>query len=168
MTTGAYLKEVREQYEAYPYPHRDPEDEKGRLLHTWQDNLAQLNHYCYRGRNGFTGPLRVLVAGGGTGDAVIFLAEQLRRVDAEVVYLDISRSSMEVARKRAEVRKLGNIRCIHGSLLEIPALGLGKFDYITCTGVLYHLEDPEDGLNKLRSVLAPDGVLGVMVYGKYG
>ena len=168
MTSGSYLKEVREQYETYPYPHRDPEEEKRRLLYTWQDNLAQINHYCYRGKNAFKAPLRVLVAGGGTGDAVVFLAEQLRNADAEVVYLDISRSSMEVAQKRAEVRRLGNITWIHGSLLDIPALGLGKFEYITCTGVLHHLQDPEDGLNKLLSVLAPGGVLGVMVYGKYG
>ena len=168
MTSGSYLKEVRRQYEIYPYPHRDPEDEKRRLLYTWQDNLAQINHYCYRGENAFKASLRVLVAGGGTGDAVVFLAEQLRRADAEVVYLDISRSSMEIAQRRAEVRKLSNITWIHGSLLDIPALALGEFEYITCTGVLHHLQDPEDGLNKLLSVLAPGGVLGIMVYGKYG
>jgi 2-polyprenyl-3-methyl-5-hydroxy-6-metoxy-1,4-benzoquinol methylase len=168
MTAGSYLKEVREQYETYPYPHRDPEDEKTRLLYTWQDDLAQINHYCYRGKNAFKDPLRVLVAGGGTGDAVVFLAEQLRNADAEVVYLDISRSSMEIAQKRAEVRKLSNITWVHGSLLEISALNLGEFGYITCSGVLHHLQDPEDGLDKLRSVLAPGGALSIMVYGKYG
>jgi len=168
MTTGSYLKQVREQYETYPYPDRNPEDEKRRLLYTWQDNLAQINHYCHQGKNAFKGSLRVFVAGGGTGDAVIFLAEQLRNADAEVVYLDISRSSMEIAQKRAEMRRLDNITWIHGSLLEIPALNLGEFDYISCTGVLHHLQDPEDGLNKLRSVLAPGGVLGIMVYGRYG
>ncbi len=168
METGAYSSRVREQYEAYPYPERNPQDEKQRLLFTWLDSLAQINHYCYQGKNAFKGPFRVLVAGGGTGDATIFLAEQLRNAGGEVAYLDISRSSMEIARKRAEIRKLSNIAWVQASLLELPTLNLGKFDYISCTGVLHHLQDPEDGLKQLRSVLAPGGALSIMVYGRYG
>jgi len=168
MATATYSSRVHEQYETFPYPERNPEDEKRRLLFTWLDSLAQINHYCYQGKNAFRGPSRVLVAGGGTGDATIFLAEQLRNARAEVVYLDISRSSMEIARKRAEIRKLTNIAWVHASLLELPALNLGKFDYISCTGVLHHLQDPEDGLSKLQSALAPGGALSIMVYGKYG
>ena len=45
---------------------------------------------------------------------------------------------------------------------------LGEFDYINCSGVLHHLEHPEEGAKALASVLAPHGVLGVMVYGELG
>ena len=101
-----YLRDVRNQYEAYPYPLRDPEDEKKRLLTTEDSFLAKINHYCYAGRQDFHN-FRALVAGGGTGSAAIFLAEQLRERDcSEVVYLDISEKSMEVAQKRAAIRGL--------------------------------------------------------------
>jgi len=45
------------------------------------------------------------VAGGGTGDHTIFLAEQLREYDASVTCIDISRASLEIARKRGRIRK---------------------------------------------------------------
>jgi SAM-dependent methyltransferase len=66
------------------------------------------------------------------------------------------------------VRGLDNIRFITGSLLDLPALGLGRFDYIDCCGVLHHLADPAAGLAALAEALAPDGGMGVMVYGALG
>ena len=162
------LTAVRNQYEAYPYPERDPESERRVLFHTWGDYLAQINHYCFRGRKSFAAPMRVLVAGGGTGDATIFLAEQLRSSGTEIVYLDMSRSSIEIAKKRAEIRGLHGITWIHASLLDLPALKLGTFDYINCSGVLHHLQDPVSGLRALQSVLAPGGAIKIMVYGRYG
>jgi ubiquinone/menaquinone biosynthesis C-methylase UbiE len=165
---GSISGAVRDQYEAYPYPERDPESEKRLLHHTWGDYLAQINHYCFRGKNSFTAPSRILVAGGGTGDATIFLAEQLRDSGSEIVYLDFSLNSLAIARKRAEVRELRNIEWVHGSLLDLPALNLGRFDYINCSGVLHHLQDPVAGLQALQSVLAPGGAIKVMVYGTYG
>src|SRR5690348_2765115 len=83
-----YLPEVRAQYEDYPYPARDPADEKRRLIPPVIDCLDALNHYCFSGRKDFRKDFRVLVAGGGTGDSVVFLAEQLRGTKAEIVYLD--------------------------------------------------------------------------------
>jgi SAM-dependent methyltransferase len=159
---------VREQYEAYPYPHRDPEDEKARFLSTWPEQLAQINHYCFGGRQDFRRGFRVLTAGGGTGDATIYLAEQLRDTDAELVYVDESGASLKIAQKRAAVRKLRNIRFIHASLLDLPGRGMDGFDYISCTGVLHHLENPEAGLDALLAVLAPGGAMNLLVYGRYG
>ena len=48
-----YLGEVKEQYENYPYPPRNPEDEKKRLIYTSVDPLAKINHYCFRGKRHF-------------------------------------------------------------------------------------------------------------------
>ena len=73
-----YAPNVRAQYEDYPFPLRDPRDESKRLVVTELDCLAKLNHYCFGGRQGFSDEFRVLVAGGGTGDHTIFLAERLR------------------------------------------------------------------------------------------
>ena len=163
-----YIPQVREQYEQFPYPPRDPNNEKTWLITTWLDDLAMINHYCFAGRQTFQDRFRVLVAGGGTGDATIFLAHQLRDTNAEIVHVDISLASIEIARQRAEIRNLHNITWINESLLSIPELGLGKFDYINCIGVLHHLEDPDAGLRALLPVLKDSGAMGVMVYGKYG
>jgi len=168
MSEAAYLKDVRNQYEQYPYPARDPKDERNRLLPTVCEQLPMLNFYCYGGRQDFRNGYRVLTAGGGTGDATLFIAEQLDGRNAEIIHLDVSEASINVAKARAEARGLDNIRFLHGSLLEVAKLGLGTFDYINCTGVLHHLENPLAGLNALNAVLKDDGVMGIMVYGTYG
>src|SRR5262245_18572764 len=159
---------VRSQYEHLPYPHRDPENERRELRRTWLDDLPMIAHYGYGGAQPFQQGFRVLVAGGGTGDGTIFLAEQVRNTDAEVVHLDLSSARRTLAQKRAEIRGLKNIRWMHESLLDLPRLGLRTFDYINCVGVLHHLDDPDAGLKALLGVLKDDGVLGLMVYALYG
>jgi len=163
-----YAPHVRAQYEDFPFPHRNPRDEARRLVVAEQDTLAKINHYCFGGRQRFDAGFRVLVAGGGTGDHTIFLAEQLRDLDAGVTYLDISQTSLEMARGRARARGLENIAWHHGSILDLPALELGPFDLISCTGVLHHLPDPQAGLAALRRVLAPEGAMSLMLYGRFG
>ena len=110
------------------------------------------------------------MAGGGTGDATIMLAQQLADAGTggEVTYLDLSDAALEVAKSRAEARSLANITFTQGSLLELPARGDRPYDYIDCCGVLHHLEDPLAGLKALKSVLADDGGMGLMVYGALG
>lgn len=164
-----YLPEVRNQYEALPYPPVNPEDDRQRLVKTWLEDLPMINHYGFAGKQSFTHGFRALVAGGGTGDATIFLAEQLRATDAQIVHLDMSMASIAIAQRRAEIRGLTNITWIHDSLLNLPQLGLEPFDYINCSGVLHHLADPDLGLKALRSVLKTDtGVIGLMVYATTG
>jgi SAM-dependent methyltransferase len=160
---------VRRQYEYLPYPHRDPQEERQRLLITGLDDLNAVNHYCYRGRRNFHAGFRALIAGGGTGDSVVFLAEQLRHTRAELVYIDLSEASQAVCRRRLQMRGLEQrVHWIHGSLLDLPTMGLGKFDFINCSGVLHHLASPPAGLAALRAVLKDDGALALMVYGQYG
>jgi len=162
------LPEVRALYEALPYPPRDPEDERKRLVTTWVDDLPMISHYGFGGRARFDASFRALVAGGGTGDATIYLAEQLRSTGAQVVHLDFSGASTAIARRRAEIRGLENIRFVEASLLELPALGLGRFDYVNCVGVLHHLADPNAGLEALLAALGAEGAMGLMVYGTVG
>ena len=131
---------VRAQYEAYPYPARDPQDERRRLVTGSPSHLLEIEHSLFAGRIDRTRPFRALVAGGGTGDGAIMLAQQLadRGIAGEVVHLDLSTASRRVAEARAAVRGLANLRFVTGSLLD--AATLGRFDYIDCCGVLHHLE----------------------------
>ncbi len=163
-------RRVRSQYQSYPYPERKPADERKRLIEGSPSNLAEVNHYVFGGRRDLTVPLRALVAGGGTGDAAIMLAQHMSdaNVPGEVVHLDLSGPSQEIARARADVRGLSNIRFIEGSLLDASEVAPGPWDYIDCCGVLHHLEDPDAGLAALAGVLSPEGGMGVMVYGELG
>jgi SAM-dependent methyltransferase len=165
-----YLPEVRNQYEALPYPPCNPQDDHKRLVRTWLEDLPMINHYCFAGKQSFQNGFRALVAGGGTGDATIFLAEQLRHTDAHIVHLDMSTASIALAKERAQIRGLVNITWVHDSLLNLPALAaeLGTFDYINCSGVLHHLADPDLGFKALLSVLKKDGAIGLMVYATTG
>ncbi len=168
MDESKIISAVKQQYEALPYPPRNPGDEKSRLLRTVGDSLTELNHYCFKGQRNFDRDFRCLVAGGGTGDSVIYLAEQLRGTSAEIVYLDMSAASRRIAEQRAEVRGLTNITWLTESLLSIPELDIGKFDYINCSGVLHHLNDPVEGSRALASALKDDGAMYLMVYAEYG
>ena len=80
----------------------------------------------------------------------------------------MTEASLAVARERARIRGLENIRWVHGSLLDVASFGVGKFDYITCLGVLHHLPDPDAGIRALESVLAKDGGVAIMLYGAVG
>ena len=161
---------VRAQYEALPYPPRDPADEARRLVVGTPSHYLEINHYLYAGRRDFRQPFRALIAGGGTGDACIMLAQQLadQRCPAEIVHLDVSAASRAVCEARVAARGLRTVRFVTGSLLDLPGMGLGAFDYIDCTGVLHHLADPLAGMRALAGALAPEGGMGVMMYGEYG
>jgi len=162
------LPAVKDQYERFPYPLRDAAEEKQRIVRTWLDDLPMINQYCFGGRRKFDKGFRALVAGAGTGDGTIYLAEQLRATDAEIVHVDISARSNDIARARAELRELRNIRWINGSLLSLSRDDLGVFDYINCVGVLHHLDDPEAGMSALLPLRAEGGAFGIMVYAQYG
>jgi SAM-dependent methyltransferase len=158
------------QYEAFPYPRRDPRDEVRRLIVGSPGHLREIDHWIFGSLRPASRPLRALFAGGGTGDGTLMLAQQMTTAGraGSVAWLDRSAASLKIAQARAEARKLRNISWESGSLLDLPSSGLGPFDYIDCCGVLHHLPDPAEGLHALTSVLAPDGGLGLMVYAPHG
>lgn len=161
---------VRAQYEDLPYPERNPEDEKARISLANVEAPDRMNHYCFNGSKDFSKKIRVLIAGGGTGDSLIQWAVALRNNPAaEIIYIDFSVASRKIAEERLKVRNLEHkATLITDSLLNIPNLNLGKFDIINCSGVLHHLEDPEAGLKVLADSLDDNGAMVVMLYGKYG
>ncbi len=167
--TDATDARLAAQYEAYPYPARDPADEARRLVVGSPSHLREIDHWVFGAARPATSPMNVLVAGGGTGDGTIMLAQQMAAAGrpGRVTYLDRSSTATGIARVRARARGL-DIAWHEGSLLDLPGSGLGPFDYIDCCGVLHHLPDPAQGLAALLGVLAPGGGLGLMVYAPYG
>ena len=168
--TDATDAHLAAQYEAFPYPERHPRDEAKRLVTGSPSHLREVDYWVFGAQRPKSIPLRALVAGGGTGDGTIMLAAHMARDGraGSVTYLDRSEAALRVARARAEARGLTNIDFRQGSLLDLPTLGLGEFDYIDCCGVLHHLPDPAEGLQALLSALAPGGGMGLMVYAPHG
>ncbi len=168
--TDATDKQLADQYEAYPYPRRDPRDEAKRLIVGSPSHLREIDHWIFGATRPASQPLRALIAGGGTGDGTLMLATQMSRLGraGTVTWLDRSSAALRIAQDRAAVRGLTNIVWEQRSILDLPSSGLEPFDYIDCCGVLHHLPDPAQGLRALLSVLAPGGGLGLMVYAPHG
>lgn len=162
------MSDVTAQYDAYPYPARDPADEAKRLVTGSPSHPLEIDHFLFGGRRDWNEPFKVLIAGGGTGDALIQLAQVLTSAGKpyEITYLDLSAKARQIAEARAAARGLKNIQFVTGSLLN--AVEYGMFDYIDCCGVLHHLEDPQAGFDALAGALKATGGMGLMVYAPYG
>ena len=158
---------VKRQYEAYPYPARDPAKETEELIVGSPSHPLEIDHFIFGGKRDWTQPTRILVAGGGTGDALVMMAQVFADWGANVDlhYLDMSEASRKIAEARMAARGL-TATWHTGDLLTAP--DIGPFDYIDCCGVLHHLPDPDAGAAALAKALAPGGGIGAMVYAPYG
>ena len=112
-------------------------------------------------------PLRILDAGCGTGVSTDYLAHL--NPGAEILAVDISPGTLEVARER--LRRSGGheqatVRIENRSLLELQ--GEAPFDYINSVGVLHHLRQPEAGLKALAALLKPGALLHLFLYADGG
>jgi SAM-dependent methyltransferase len=133
------------------------------------DDLDALNFYCFGGRRSFSDGFRALVVGRGTSQSVIDLAEQLRGTGAVVVYVDESEQAIDIAQDHAKTRGVcDDIEWIQAAPLDLVGIELESFDYINCCGMLERNPEPAAALQLLKSILKPDGALGLSFQGKYG
>ena len=159
---------LAEHYDAYPYPERDPAEERRRLITGSPSHPLEIDHALWGGRRDWSRPLRALVAGGGTGDGLIQLAQVLKSAGAptEITYLDLSASARADAEERARVRGLRH-RVPH----RIAARGRGA-RALRLHRLLRRAAPsapiPRRGSAALRAALAPGGGMGLMVYAPYG
>lgn len=152
---------VARQYEqwAYPAPIGDMAEAVGKGFVQLSDPALVGRLYWPR-RSSFEN-LDILVAGCGTHQAAYFA---YRHPTCRVLGLDLSQASLAHQKYLAEKHGLANLELVQMDLLDVAALNR-RFDLIVSTGVLHHLPDPDAGLRALGSVLAPDGVMSLMVYG---
>jgi SAM-dependent methyltransferase len=155
--------EMRVFYENHPYPaplrdldrhrelYRNPDRRRAWSLLLWPAEKPPANR-------------EILVAGCGTLQAAI---HALREPDAHVTAIDISDVSLRHTRELQGKYDLRNLELHRLAIENVGELGR-VFDQIVCTGVLHHLPDPDIGLASLRSVLAPNGAMHLMVYASYG
>jgi tetratricopeptide (TPR) repeat protein/SAM-dependent methyltransferase len=151
---------VRHQYEEMPYPRWVKTPSLG--------NPPTIDWYL---RSQFpAAPLRpvqraetldVLVAGCGTGQHAVETAQ--RFAGARVLAIDLSRTSLAYATRKSREARLRNIEYAQADILNLGSLN-ASFDVIESSGVLHHLDDPQQGWRVLVSLLRPGGVMHIGLY----
>jgi SAM-dependent methyltransferase len=151
---------IKEQYTRYPYLSYDVVDDEfapnAIKLHEPFLTKKEINHYIKKDIND------ILSVGFGGGAEVIKLA--LEFPDARITAIEISKFSCAILKKRLKKYNIDNVDIQLKSLYKVK----GSYDFITCSGVLHYLQNPDKGLNKLKSVLKDDGGILLMLYGKVG
>ena len=150
-------------YERYPYP--QPIESLDNYRQRWQDpQRRRADHHLFEPAKPYREDLRILIAGCGTSQAA---KHAVRWPAARVSGIDFSATSVRCTEELKRKYELHNLQVRQLPLERAGELGT-RFDQIVCTGVLHHLADPEAGLQALRDVLKPDGVMHLMVYAPYG
>ena len=154
---------VKNQYEKNPYP-------KWRFTNyysTYKDSLQSiLNNDISPNKIlsvKVSNPLRILVAGCGTGYQLIYTS---RYKNCEITAIDLSRASLSYAKRKANEYGMNNVSFYEMDLLDIHLLNT-TYDVILCSGVLHHMEDPDLGLKSLLKCLNINGFIQLALYSKY-
>lgn len=108
--------------------------------------------------------LDIMIAGGGSNQAAVFAYTNR---SASVVAVDVSQRSLDHLQYLKDKFGLWNLE-LHQAPIEELSSSKRKFDLIVSTDVLHLLPDPLAGMKALKACLRRDGVLGVMLYAKYG
>jgi len=77
--------------------------------------------------------------------------------------VDISHNSLSYAKSMAERYQLDNVEFLQADILQLEALER-EFDIIECSGVLHHMDNPLQGAQCLKNILAPKGLLKIGLY----
>ena len=104
---------------------------------------------------------QILVAGCGTGREAATVARSAP--DAHVTAIDLSATSLAYARERCA--HLPNLTFRQHDIDAVADLGMA-FDYISTSGVLHCLPDPEAGWARLAACLKPGGSMRVALYSR--
>jgi 2-polyprenyl-3-methyl-5-hydroxy-6-metoxy-1,4-benzoquinol methylase len=105
---------------------------------------------------------RIWVAGCGMNQA---LHTALKFPSASVIGSDVSSSSLEMCRRNAAQLGVTNLDLREETINEAPYRE--QFDYVICTGVIHHNENPRRTLERLVGAMTPHGVLELMVYNRF-
>ncbi|HEX3313783.1 MAG TPA: class I SAM-dependent methyltransferase [Gemmataceae bacterium] len=128
------------------------------------DDLRKMHWALWPAAAAIRDDLRILVAGCGSMAAACYAYRYSR---AQVTGIDLSSASLAHEERLKERHSLDNLTLRQMSLEAAKSLG-SEYDFIASAGVLHHMRDPVAGLRALGEVLAPDGVISLMVYARYG
>ncbi|AFY72376.1 methyltransferase family protein [Synechococcus sp. PCC 7502] len=158
---------VSHLYDTFPFP-PDPLLDEAPPGYNWRWSWQGAFGFCTNGLAATKKP-RILDAGCGSGVSTEYLAHL--NPNADIVAIDISAGTLEVAKERCR----RSSPPMTGRSLTFQQLSLydldqiaGQFDMINSVGVLHHLPDPIAGIQAVANKLAPGGIFHVFVYAKIG
>ncbi len=153
---------VQAQYEENPYPRwlTLPKATRGNIRRIAKKTFPHLTL-----SSAFDGQIRILVAGCGTGQHPILTS--LTCDNADILAVDISKSSLAYAIRMARSNGIRNIQFMQADILDLSLLDT-RFHMIECVGVLHHMENPVQGWKILSDLLIDDGIMSIGLYSEKG
>lgn len=150
------IEKIRQQFDNSPYPkipldYSPKTDYQALYIH----NLVTA-YYLRNQKVIETEGKVILDAGCGSGYKSLILAEA--NPGAKIVGIDLSEQSVDLAQKRLQHHGFDNAEFHVLSIEDLPSLNQ-TFDYINNDEVLYVLPDIAVGLQAMKSVLKPDGII---------
>lgn len=161
--SSAISAAVAKLYDTYPFPPEPLLDEPP-PGYNWRWTWPAAYSFC-TGRKPKTNQIRILDAGCGSGVGTEYLVHL--NPQAQVVGIDLSAGTLQVAKERCRRSGADRVEFHHLSLYDVAQLP-GEFDLINCVGVLHHLPDPIRGIQSLALKLAPGGLMHIFVYAELG
>jgi 2-polyprenyl-3-methyl-5-hydroxy-6-metoxy-1,4-benzoquinol methylase len=151
---------VRTQYEAHPYPTRPLDMSPVTRVYDYWSHSATGAFYRRDGTLQKT-TFKILDVGCGTGVKTLVL--QMANPGCQVTGVDVSPSSIGLARQRAAARNMSGIEFRTVAVEDLESLD-GRFDYINCDDAVYLFNDPGYGLECMRNVLEERGIMRVTLH----
>ena len=150
------LEKIRQQFNSGPYPRTDleqsPQEQPDLIyIHNLVTSFYLRNQKIIETRDKL-----ILDIGCGTGYKSLALAQA--NPGAVIFSIDISEPSIEIAKKRLQYHGVDNVEFHVLSLQNLQKLNT-KFDYINCDEMLYLFPEPAIGLQAMKSVLKPEGII---------
>jgi ubiquinone/menaquinone biosynthesis C-methylase UbiE len=156
-TQDDFLKKMQQQFDFGPYPRYPIEQAPVRNSNQLFIHDLATSYYLQYGKPITSSGKLILDAGCGTGYKALVLA--IANPEAEVIGIDISPKSIELAQQRLNYHGYGErVKFYNLAIEDLPQLGL-KFDYINCDEVLYFFDNIAEGLSALKTVLEPTGII---------
>ena len=150
------IEKIRQQFDNAPYP-RVPLEQSPKTDYQLLYIHNLVTAYYLRNQKIIETEGKVILdAGCGTGYKSLVLAEA--NPGARIVGIDLAEESVKLAQKRLQHHGFENAEFHVLAIENLPELNI-KFDYINNDEVLYILPDIAVGLQAMKSVLKPDGII---------
>lgn len=152
-------RQLERQYDAFPFPRWQTGTRARRRLALKEYLSNRFPHSAPRFIK--DSAATVLFAGCGTGEEIIKYASGLETEN--ILALDLSKTSLAHAQRRAHELGVPDVHFGHGDILELGSLG-ARFDVIVCESVLDHMLLPAEGLRALKHVAKPETVFSIKLF----
>jgi ubiquinone/menaquinone biosynthesis C-methylase UbiE len=149
-------EKIRQQFDSAPYPNIPIEHSPSRDAHVLFIHNLVTPYYLKNQEIIETENTVILDAACGTGYTTLILAEA--NPGAKIIGVDISDKSIEIAHQRLEYHGCKNVEFYVMPIEKLPEIGW-EFDYINCDDTLYLFSEPALGLQAMKSVLKPQGII---------